>query len=54
MDSEASMFDHIELMLLDETVEPSDMPLSFLTAITNNFSEDQTIGRGGFAVVYKV
>jgi len=53
MDSEASMFDHIELMLLDESVEPSDMPLSFLTAITNNFSEDQTIGRGGFAVVYK-
>lgn len=47
------MFDHMELMLLDESVEPSDMPLSFLTAITNNFSKDQTIGSGGFAVVYK-
>lgn len=29
------------------------MPLSFLTAITNNFSEDRKIGSGGFAVVYK-
>ncbi|XP_066341227.1 cysteine-rich receptor-like protein kinase 44 [Miscanthus floridulus] len=53
MDSEASMLDHIERMLLDESAEPSDMPLSFLRAITNNFSDEQIIGRGGFAVVYE-
>lgn len=54
MDSEASMFDHMERMLLDESAEPSDMPLSFLRAITNNFSEEQKIGSGGFAAVYQV
>lgn len=31
-----------------------NLPLSLLEAITNNFSDDQEIGRGGFAVVYKV
>ncbi|XP_066339281.1 uncharacterized protein [Miscanthus floridulus] len=53
MDSEASMLDHIEHMLLDESAEPSDMPLSFLRAITNNFSDEQKIGIGGFAEVYE-
>lgn len=53
MDSEASMFDHME-RVLDGIEEPSDMPLSFLRAITNNFSDEQMIGRGGFAAVYKV
>jgi hypothetical protein len=45
---------HLELMLLDETVEPKDLPLSLLESITNGFSTDREIGRGGYAVVYKV
>ena len=44
----------LELMLLDETAEPKALPLSLLEDITNNFSNDREIGRGGFAVVYKV
>ncbi|CAN6340933.1 unnamed protein product, partial [Urochloa humidicola] len=43
----------LECMLLDASAEPTNLPLSFLKAITNNFSDDRAIGRGGFAVVYK-
>uniref|UniRef100_A0ACD5ZE59 Uncharacterized protein n=1 Tax=Avena sativa TaxID=4498 RepID=A0ACD5ZE59_AVESA len=43
----------LESALLDETSEPKALPLSFLEDITNGFSPDQEIGRGGFAVVYK-
>jgi len=43
----------LELMLLDEMAEPKALPLSLLEYITNDFSADQEIGRGGFAVVYK-
>jgi coatomer subunit beta' len=41
-------------MLLDASAEPTDLPLSLLKEITNNFSDNQQVGRGGFAVVYKV
>lgn len=44
----------LESMLCDENAEPTDMPISLLKSITNNFNDDQLIGRGGFAVVYKV
>jgi len=43
----------LERMLLDESMEPTDLPLSLLKAITNNFSDDQKIGSGGFSAVYK-
>jgi len=43
----------LEHILLDECANPSRLPLSLLEAITNNFSDRQEIGRGGFAVVYK-
>ncbi|CAN6331711.1 unnamed protein product [Urochloa humidicola] len=43
----------LECMLLDASAEPTNLPLSFLKAITDNFSDDRQIGRGGFAVVYK-
>jgi len=43
----------LEQMLVDETVEPKALPLSLLEDITGRFSDDQEIGRGGFAVVYK-
>ncbi|CAO2140924.1 unnamed protein product [Urochloa humidicola] len=53
MDCEANARILLESMLLDASVEPTDLPLSLLKAITNNFSDDQRIGSGGFAVVYK-
>ncbi|XP_051179805.1 uncharacterized protein [Lolium perenne] len=43
----------LEQMLIDEDAEPKNLPLSLLEQITNHFSDDQEIGRGGFAVVYK-
>lgn len=44
----------LERMLHDATVEPTNLPISLLKSITSNFSDDRQIGRGGFAVVYKV
>jgi hypothetical protein len=41
-------------MLIDENAEPKALPLSLLEDITSDFSDDHEIGRGGFAVVYKV
>uniref|UniRef100_A0ACD5YB52 Uncharacterized protein n=1 Tax=Avena sativa TaxID=4498 RepID=A0ACD5YB52_AVESA len=43
----------LEHMLLDVNAEPMDLPLSLLEDITKCFSDDQQIGSGGFAVVYK-
>uniref|UniRef100_A0ACD5XCG9 Uncharacterized protein n=1 Tax=Avena sativa TaxID=4498 RepID=A0ACD5XCG9_AVESA len=43
----------LEHMLLDTNAEPTDLPLSLLEHITNDFSDEQRIGRGGFSVVYK-
>jgi hypothetical protein len=42
----------LEQLLVDETAEPKPLPLSLLEDITGDFSQE--IGRGGFAVVYKV
>jgi serine/threonine protein kinase len=53
MDHEAFKLDHLERILFDETAQPANLPLSLLEAITKNFSDDQEIGRGGYAVVYK-
>uniref|UniRef100_A0ACD6A3V6 Uncharacterized protein n=1 Tax=Avena sativa TaxID=4498 RepID=A0ACD6A3V6_AVESA len=54
MDGQASAaLLHLEHMLLDETAEPKALPLSLLESITDGFSPDHQIGRGGFAVVYK-
>ena len=55
MEREASLAQSdLEHMLVDETAEPKALPLSLLEDITGDFSHDQEIGRGGFAVVYKV
>lgn len=54
MDSQASTHKLLEDMLLDTNAEPTDLPLSLLKAITNNFSADRNIGSGGFGVVYMV
>ncbi|CAM0942725.1 unnamed protein product [Alopecurus aequalis] len=54
MESKASPAQRdLEEMLVDETAEPKALPLSLLKDITGGFSDDQEIGRGGFAVVYK-
>lgn len=44
----------LEQVLHDENKDPIPLPLPLLQQITKNFSEDEKIGRGGFAVVYKV
>jgi hypothetical protein len=55
MDGKVSVgYNVLERMLLNENEKPTKLPLSLLEAITNNFSSEQEIGRGGFAVVYKV
>ncbi|CAN6298112.1 unnamed protein product [Urochloa humidicola] len=54
MDDKASAAHNVlEHMLLDGSAKPTRLPLSLLETITNNFSNEQEIGRGGFAVVYK-
>ncbi|KAG2576250.1 hypothetical protein PVAP13_6NG015268, partial [Panicum virgatum] len=54
MDGKASAaHNYLEHMLFDGSVKPTKLPLSLLEAITNNFSDDHEIGRGGFAVVHK-
>ncbi|KAM0928545.1 hypothetical protein ACQ4PT_002545 [Festuca glaucescens] len=54
MDRETSTsHDVLERTLLDESAEPTSLPLSLLQYITNHFSLDNQIGSGGFAVVYK-
>lgn len=44
----------LERIINDANEEPIALPLSFLKAITDNFSDVQKIGSGEFAVVYKV
>lgn len=40
-------------MLCNEKAEPKALSLTLLEEITNGFSAEREIGRGGFAVVYK-
>ena len=55
MDHQASITESdLECMLFDETAEPKPLPFSLLERITNGFSYKMEVGRGGFAVVYKV
>ncbi|KAK3118443.1 hypothetical protein QOZ80_9BG0699170 [Eleusine coracana subsp. coracana] len=53
MANEGSAPNILERMLLDTRVKPTNLPISLLKSITNNFSDDQQIGSGGFAVIYK-
>lgn len=54
MESETTRRAILERMLLYPSMEPIRLPLSLLKDITKNFSDDQLIGSGGFATVYKV
>ncbi|XP_037465543.1 uncharacterized protein LOC119337485 isoform X3 [Triticum dicoccoides] len=42
----------LEYMLCDEDAYPRALPFSLLEQITNGFSDEHIIGRGGFSVVY--
>ncbi|GJN38666.1 hypothetical protein PR202_gb27731 [Eleusine coracana subsp. coracana] len=53
MDDEYNIHDDLERILRDPKAEPCDIPLQYLRDITNNFSDDQKLGEGGFGVVYK-
>ena len=44
----------LECMLVDDDAEPKALPFPLLEKITDGFSDMLEIGRGGFAVVYKV
>jgi coatomer subunit beta' len=55
MDSETiTTRSELKSILCDERAEPKALSLTLLKEITNGFSEVQEIGRGGYAVVYKV
>jgi len=55
MDRQASTTESdLEGMLSDKSMEAKALPFSLLDRITNGFTDDQQIGCGGFAVVYKV
>jgi len=43
----------LERLVHDKNAEPTDMSISLLKSITNNFADALKIGCGGFAVVYK-
>jgi len=54
MDNESSRNDKLEIILQDGSSEPRSLPLEYLRKITNNFSNGQLLGVGGFGKVYKV
>lgn len=54
MDRAITLRNELESMLTDESAEPKRIPLSLLELITNGFADDEIIGYGGFARVYKV
>uniref|UniRef100_A0ACD6A6Z5 Uncharacterized protein n=1 Tax=Avena sativa TaxID=4498 RepID=A0ACD6A6Z5_AVESA len=43
----------IEHVMPEASQEPTNLPLTMLKDITNDFSDEREIGRGGYAVVYK-
>ena len=58
MDSRASTFDdyrkQLQMVLEDPSEAPVPVSLDFLKDITDGFSSDRLIGRGGFGEVYRV
>ncbi|TVU26783.1 hypothetical protein EJB05_29346 [Eragrostis curvula] len=53
MVDESSRHHYLEKILQGKSGEPCNLPLQMLRDITNNFSNKQELGRGGFGVVYK-
>lgn len=54
MVGESSRRPNLKSMLQDIQAKPCNLPLEFLSDITDDFSDEREIGRGGFGVVYKV
>ncbi|XP_066337456.1 G-type lectin S-receptor-like serine/threonine-protein kinase At1g61370 [Miscanthus floridulus] len=53
MDGAYNRNDAIEIVLNDPSAKPCDLSLDYLRYITNGFSSERELGRGGFGVVYK-
>ncbi|XP_051187821.1 cysteine-rich receptor-like protein kinase 44 isoform X1 [Lolium perenne] len=53
MGSKASKYENLESMLHDQSSEPHKLPFKYLKKITNSFSDERVLGRGGSGVVYK-
>ncbi|CAL4991692.1 unnamed protein product [Urochloa decumbens] len=53
MDTQAKEYNTLEDLAFDDIGDPLNFKLSLLRTITNDFSEEQIIGKGGFGVVYK-
>lgn len=54
MIGESSRCRNLESMLHDIEAKPCNLSLELLSDITDVFSDEREIGRGGFGVVYKV
>jgi hypothetical protein len=52
MSSESS--NNLECVLRDQSSKPDAVPLRYLREITNNFSDERVLGKGGTGYVYKV
>ncbi|RLN12646.1 putative serine/threonine-protein kinase-like protein CCR3 [Panicum miliaceum] len=48
MDGESSRYDMLENIIIDANSAPCIIQLEYLRKITNNFSDDQLLGEGGF------
>ncbi|KAL6841668.1 hypothetical protein ACP4OV_028497 [Aristida adscensionis] len=53
MNGESCGHNTLKGVLEDRSPEPYSLPLQDLRSITNNFSDDQLLGEGGFGKVYK-
>ncbi|RLN28666.1 extra-large guanine nucleotide-binding protein 1-like [Panicum miliaceum] len=53
MVGESSRCRNLESMLQDMQAKPCNLSLELLSGITDDFSDEREIGRGGFGVVYK-
>ncbi|CAL4979922.1 unnamed protein product [Urochloa decumbens] len=53
MATQAKAYDTLEDLLFDDIGDPLSLKLSLLQTVTNDFSEEQIIGSGGFGTVYK-
>lgn len=44
----------MESILQDQNSKPHNIPVQYLREITNDFSDERVLGKGGSGVVYKV